>query len=74
MSQLHEQLSKVPEPYDRFPSIAPHLIVALELMFPYVLPKPDDSERKDLYHAGREAVIDRLRKVRLYQMKGDRQT
>lgn len=63
MNDLHEALRNIDEPMKRFPLINEGLIVALEVAFEPKPPSPATNERDDLYHAGQQAVIAKLREV-----------
>lgn len=67
-NDLRTELLDFPgDPMERFPAINQHLIAALQSIFPYRPPHPDQSERHVMFEAGRQSVITKLYEVMEYQ-------
>jgi hypothetical protein len=58
-----------PVPIEKFPIISDELMQAIRSRFAYSPPHPQDTERNDLYSAGRESVLEFLEHVSRSQSK-----
>ncbi len=57
------------EPIERIPPLHPALLKVLGVMYPERIPKPDDTERQDMYNAGQRSVVLFLQRTHDDQME-----